>query len=104
MRCGTADLEGVRGRVRCGLAPHDDQPVSVQGASGGVRVVRDVHDDSVSAALTGPFGGPGETVLQPFFQLDAAPRRPRLRRVTRLWPLAVFLVVLLFFAIAGLTR
>ena len=67
-------------------------------------VVRDVRDDAVSAALAGRAGAGGEPVLEPFFHLERAPRWPVLHRVLLLWPVLVFLVVLLFFAIAGLQR
>lgn len=107
MRCRTANPDAARSCIGCDSAPDFDQPVAAALAFPGVEVVRDVRDDSVAAALTGPVGRAGaadEPVLQPFFQLERAPRHPRLRRATRLWPLAVFLVVLLFFAIAGLAR
>jgi len=58
-------------------------------------------------ALAGHPGAAGHAAMEPFFQLDETPRTPRprrLRRLLRLWPLAVLLVVLLFFAIAGLSR
>ena len=49
-------------------------------------------------------GAGGVPAIEPFFRLEQAPRWPALRRVLRAWRVFVFLVVLLFFAVAGLQR
>jgi hypothetical protein len=85
-------------------------PAPTAGAGwSGVAVVRAVQDDRVLAAAIATRDGrrprEGEALtLEPFFQLEAPVRHPRLRRIARLWPVLVLLVVLLFFAIAGLSH
>ena len=103
-RCRWTNGERDATCAQCGLAHPmraDEQGVW---AFPGVTVVRDVHGGSVSAAFDAPQGWAGAQGLEPFFQLDATPRKPRLRRLRRLWPVVVFLVVLVFFAVAGLSR
>ena len=66
----------------------------------GLDVIRSVDDAGVSAAIArGPLA---DAELQPFCQLGPAPAPAWRRWAYRLWPLVVLLVVLLFFAVAGL--
>lgn len=57
---------------------------------------------ALATARVSDAGSAGGAELEPFFQMTDQPARSRLRSILRFWPLVVFLVVLLFFAIAGL--
>ncbi len=114
-RCHRVNLEGETACLDCGgdPTPHPSAPTPAAGpapTSGGVDIVRAVQDDTVMAAavLTSAAVPPGERrplPPEPFFQLAAPPRPKRRRdRLARLWPVLVLLVVLLFFAVAGLSR
>lgn len=111
-RCNRVNLEGEVACADCGgdPTPHTPSPASGAVDRGGVAVVRAVQDDNVVAAmLAAPASGPPAQrqpmPAEPFFQLTEPPR-PRRRRdaLVRLWPILVLLVVLLFFAAAGLSR
>jgi len=78
-RCRAANTVDDRACAACGTSPSD-------------------------APRTWPGGAAAEPAFEPFFRLEQAPRWPALRRVLRVWPVVVFLVVLLFFAVAGLQR
>ncbi|MFN8623974.1 MAG: hypothetical protein U0869_24795 [Chloroflexota bacterium] len=120
-RCRTVNGGGATACSRCGAPapvipmppsatpPPEPSPSPAGAGWSGVAVVRSVQDDRVlAAAIATPDGRrpkEGEALtLEPFFQLEAPPRHPRLRRVARLWPVLVLLIVLLFFAIAGLSH
>jgi len=45
-----------------------------------------------------------DSVRTSFFQLAETPRRSPVQHVAALWPMLVLLVVLFFFAVAGLQR
>ena len=67
-------------------------------------VMHDVRYDSSATALAGGAFIAGPPDVGSSRESEATSRQPRLRRLRALWPLVVFAVVVLYFAVAGLSR